>query len=48
MTKKYNLQKKQLEAATTEAAGLKKYQDELLKKYEDLEKKAADGAVALE
>lgn len=48
MTKKHNLQKKQLEAATTEAAGLKKYQDELLKKYEDLEKKAADGAVALE
>ena len=48
MTKKFNLQKKQLEAATTEAAGLKKYQDELLKKYEDLEKKAADGAVALE
>jgi len=33
--------KKQLETAVKEVEGLKKYQDEMQKKYEDLEQKAS-------
>lgn len=40
--------KKQVEASVKELENLKKYQDEMQKKYEALEKKAAEGAVATE
>jgi hypothetical protein len=37
-----------VEASVKELENLKKYQDEMQKKYEELEKKAAEGAVASE
>jgi hypothetical protein len=40
--------KKQVEASVKELENLKKYQDEMQKKYEALEKKATEGAVATE
>jgi len=40
--------KKQVEASIKELENLKKYQDEMQKKYEALEKKATEGAVVTE
>jgi predicted nucleic acid-binding Zn-ribbon protein len=43
LTKKHGVLKKQLEASVLEIEGYKKRQEDMLKKYEELEKKAAAG-----
>ena len=47
MTKKHTVLKKQLEASIKEIEGHKKHQEDMLKKYEELEGKAAAGEVAV-
>ena len=48
LTKKHGILKKQLEASIKEIEGHKKHQEEMLKKYQELETKAAAGQIAVD